>query len=285
MTPGTVLSLFPGIDLLGKGFEAAGFTVLRGPDPLWAGDVREFHMPANMVEGIIGGSPCQEFSKLNRREPTGYGVAMLLEFARIVREAAPVWFLLENVPGVPHVQVNGYTVQRMHVRASEFGATSHRLRVFQFGYSDNMPLVLSRPVTKPVATERAALASDGRRSNRKGWPEFCRSQGLDVPPRLHGWTTAAKYQAVGNGVHLYVAGAIAFAINMRKEHHRRAIEPCVCGCGRPTFGPSRYGETSCRKRMQRMREREAAAAARAWTDTANRGPAAIALPGNDTPLQ
>ena len=32
-----VLSLFPGIDLLGRGFEAEGFCVVRGPDLLHAG--------------------------------------------------------------------------------------------------------------------------------------------------------------------------------------------------------------------------------------------------------
>ena len=40
-----VLSLFPGIDVLGLGFEQEGFIVVRGPDPLWGSlhDVRRFH--------------------------------------------------------------------------------------------------------------------------------------------------------------------------------------------------------------------------------------------------
>jgi hypothetical protein len=33
---GLVLSLFPGIDLFGRGFEAAGFCVVRGPDLILA---------------------------------------------------------------------------------------------------------------------------------------------------------------------------------------------------------------------------------------------------------
>jgi DNA (cytosine-5)-methyltransferase 1 len=37
---GIVLSLFPGIDILGRGFEEEGWCVVRGPDLLWAGDVR-----------------------------------------------------------------------------------------------------------------------------------------------------------------------------------------------------------------------------------------------------
>lgn len=37
-----VLSLFPGIDLLGRGFEAEGFYVVRGPDLIYGGDIRAF---------------------------------------------------------------------------------------------------------------------------------------------------------------------------------------------------------------------------------------------------
>ncbi len=33
-----VLSLFPGLDLFGKGFEAEGFCVVRGPDPMTRAD-------------------------------------------------------------------------------------------------------------------------------------------------------------------------------------------------------------------------------------------------------
>lgn len=38
-----VLSVFPGIDGLGCGFEGEGYCVVRGPDVLWGGDVRGFH--------------------------------------------------------------------------------------------------------------------------------------------------------------------------------------------------------------------------------------------------
>lgn len=61
-----VLSLFPGIGLLDRAFEAEGFTVVRGPDVIWGGDIREFHPPAGKFDGIIGGPPCQMFSSLAR---------------------------------------------------------------------------------------------------------------------------------------------------------------------------------------------------------------------------
>src|SRR3989304_1954434 len=121
-----VLSLFPGIDLLGRGFEAEGYCVVRGPDLLWGGDIREFHPPSGKFNGIIAGSPCQDFSKARRSPPSGYGNEMLAEFARVVTEAFPDWWLLENVPTVPRIQVAGYSVQRLDLNAREGGMRQRR---------------------------------------------------------------------------------------------------------------------------------------------------------------
>ncbi len=100
-----VLSLFPGIGLLDMAFELEGFCVVRGPDVLWGGDVRRFHPPAGKFDGIIGGPPCQVFSRLahmvrhNGLTPK-FG-NLIPEFERCVIEAAPRWFLMENVPDAP----------------------------------------------------------------------------------------------------------------------------------------------------------------------------------------
>ena len=59
-----ILSLFPGIDLLGRGFEAEGFSVLRGPDLIWGQTITGFHAPAGRFDGVIAGSPCQDFCRL-----------------------------------------------------------------------------------------------------------------------------------------------------------------------------------------------------------------------------
>lgn len=47
-----ILSLFPGIDLLGRAFEEVGYQVVRGPDWLWGGDCRSFHPQPGIFEGI-----------------------------------------------------------------------------------------------------------------------------------------------------------------------------------------------------------------------------------------
>jgi DNA (cytosine-5)-methyltransferase 1 len=253
-----ILSLFPGIDMLGSGFERAGFTVLRGPDKITGGDIRAFHAPRSVFLGVVGGSPCQDFSDMRRSVPTGEGMELLDHFARCVEEAAPEWFLLENVRKVPAITVPGYTVQRLPVRASEFGAKQHRQRIFQFGYRDGLPLILRRPAAfdcprkdHPHNFQPAALATEGNRGmKRRGWDAFCALQGFDTPPDLDSFTKAGKYRAVGNGVHRAVAHAIAVAILSRAV--TQGI-PCACGCGRPVKG-QRYAITACRKRAQRTRD-------------------------------
>lgn len=59
--------------------------------------------------GIIGGPPCQDFSGLRRTAPTGYGLEMLEEYCRVVYEAGPEWWLMENVARVPSVTELGHT--------------------------------------------------------------------------------------------------------------------------------------------------------------------------------
>src|SRR5687768_2970412 len=118
MVMNLVLSLFPGIGLLDMAFEEAGFCVVRGPDTLWGGDIKQFHPPANRFDGLIGGPPCQAFSRLRHLvEHNGLKVAenLIPEFERCVREAQPTWFLMENVPAAPMPYIPGYAVTSMRL--------------------------------------------------------------------------------------------------------------------------------------------------------------------------
>lgn len=247
MNNGLVVSLFPGIGLLDAGFEDAGYCVVRGPDLLWGGDIRRFHLPAGVFHGLIGGPPCQDFSRARRDEPTGNGLEMIGEYLRCVKTAVPDWFLMENVPGVPDVVVDGYIVQRLDIRASEFGLTQRRLRHFQFGYRDGAALILSRCVTVEEET-KTMLASD----NETPWREFVAAQGLPDDFDLPSFTASARREAVGNGVALPVGKAVAAAIRDRELY--AGLVPCGCGCGRPLTGKQEYAGAACRKRMQRRRE-------------------------------
>jgi len=245
-----ILSLFPGIDLLGRGFEAAGFCVVRGPDKLWGGDIRTFHVPPGRFDGVIGGSPCQDFSGANRN-PTGYSLEMLAEFERVVGEARPAWFLLENVPRVPDVSVQDYSVQRLDLNARECGMRQVRLRHFQFGSLDGTVIVPLRAaaVGKP---SRIAMATEGGKKDRRAWPDFCELQGLPRDFDLE-MSVSAKYRAVGNGVPVPMARVMARAISDRISS--QFVRLCACGCGRIVVGKQVMALAACRKRLERRRRR------------------------------
>jgi DNA (cytosine-5)-methyltransferase 1 len=246
-----VLSIFPGIDLLGRGFEEKCFCVVRGPDKLWGGDVRDFHPPAQVFDGIIGGPPCQDFSRARRSPPTGEGLEMLNEFTRVVTEAMPKWFLLENVPTVPDVTVPGFAIQRFDLNARECGMRQRRLRHFQFGSRDGSFLAPDRSVTIG-SEEEIALASEWNKKGRRDWATFCRVQGIYRPLDLSALTIRGRYTAVGNGVPLPMARVLAQAVTDRGVTVGRKY--CACGCGRPVTELAVYGGAACRKRAQRRRD-------------------------------
>ncbi len=244
-----VLSLFPGAGLLDRGFERAGFCVVRGPDTLLGQDVRTFTVPAGLITGVIGGPPCQDFSRARRHPPTGYGLQMLAEFRRLITEAQPAWWLMENVPGVPDMLVDRYVTQRFNILASEFRLAQRRNRSFQFGSSDGLKLIIPR-VTQSHRTKPAPLASDGDRGRRRSFAEVCELQGLPRTFTLPGLSRRAMFRAVGNGVPVPVAEAIARAITLRG---RVPGVPCPCDCGRVLTGRQLSATPACRKRLERSR--------------------------------
>ena len=130
-----VLSLFPGIDLLGMAFRAAGMRVVSGPDLITGGRIEDFHGIAGRFDGIIAGPPCQDFSCARRNvPPSGYGLHCLRELLRVIVECEPIWWLVENVPGVPDLAIDGYGVQRLDVTDAEFSGRQLRRRHIQFGH-------------------------------------------------------------------------------------------------------------------------------------------------------
>lgn len=144
-----VLSLFPGADLFGKAFEAEGFCVVRGPDVLLGGDIREFHAPPGRFDGIIGGPPCQVFSNAARIKSRALN--LIPEFIRIVEEAQPKWAVMENVwgarvaaPDWPHVRFSD----------ADVGGPTKRVRAFWFYGLPPAP----KPVVDRAARRAAAYA-------------------------------------------------------------------------------------------------------------------------------
>lgn len=239
---GLVLSLFPGIGLLDMAFEQEGFCVVRGPDLLWGGDVRGFHPPFGRFDGVIGGPPCQAFSKLRYVNPKcGQKHGNLIpEFERIVGVAQPSWFVMENVPEAPlPVDVLGYGVRAVLLKDVWVGGVTSRMRRFSFGGRATAAPQFILPVALHSEPEYAALASGGGRpvpvafirtkdgghrvkkgalrntgyKSKAAWAEHLRKQGL--PPDFLSeapFTVAGKLHVVGNGVPLPMGRAIARAV-------------------------------------------------------------------------
>ncbi|MDI9874633.1 DNA cytosine methyltransferase [Flectobacillus rivi] len=252
-----VLSTFTGIDILGKGFREEGFIVVSAGDIMFGQDIREFKSIPNKFEGVIGGSPCQDFSKARRVKPTGYGLEMLLEFTRVVEESQPLWFLLENVPQVPDIHISGYKIQRFSLSPTDIGFEQNRPRHFQFGSKEGFVLDI---VKKPFNGEKkpCITATEGNKKDRRTFEDFLKLQGLNHSFTLEGFTIAHKYRLIGNSVHLGVAKFIASSIRESTEpsNARRItdVNICKCGCGQIVKGKAKHFNATCRKRMQKKRE-------------------------------
>lgn len=227
-----VLSIFPGIGLLDMAFEEEGFCVVRGPDLLWGGDMMRFYPPAGKFAGVIGGPPCQGHSKwadVNRAIGNTIAEDLIPEYRRCVILAQPDWWLLENVPGVPDVEIPGYVTTRRELDMRWLGERQSRLRSWQFGTRSGAELHPQIAVFEHPELEPACLASEaksGQISNskkngkqrsiyhrRRDFGKFCELQGLpanfleDSP-----FTQTDKYRVVGNGVPLPMGRAIARAV-------------------------------------------------------------------------
>lgn len=220
-----VLSLFPGLGFLDRAFEAEGFTVVRGPDVIWGGDIREFHPPAGRFDGVIGGPPCQAFSKMAHlvravgNQPM-FG-NLIPEFERCVAEAQPRWFVMENVQGAPLPAVAGYQVWCDLVADTEVGGSTSRVRRISVGMrgdGDNPFHFMERQPRngKPGITVLGGHgAAPGQRDAgapmaRMPLADMLEAQGfpgdmLDDCPL----TSDGKRKAIGNGVPYAMGRAIA----------------------------------------------------------------------------
>jgi len=226
-----VLSLFPGIGLLDMAFEQEGFCVVRGPDLLWGGDIKAFHPPAGKFDGVIGGPPCQRFSSLqaiNTAQGRPLPPDLIPEFARVVAEAQPDWWLMENVPQAPSALVDGYKRQMVMLDNNWVGGEQRRLRKFTFGTRDGRKLTIEEhalycPNPAPTVTRRQVKWDNRTEKSRKGRPMSTMSwANLRSAIRLQGlpetfldntpFTLEGACGAIGNGVPLPMGRAVAQAV-------------------------------------------------------------------------
>ncbi len=185
----TVVDLFCGAGGMSLGFESAGFRTLLGVDfDQWACQTFAANIPARMivqdlnevtdfraffaehgiyqVTGIIGGPPCQGFSRVGRgrirhrdrlKGHTGLQEdprnRLYHQYLAAVAALRPLFFVMENVPDLAHYEDdNGlladhiqaeferldYSVDRGILLASDFGVPQSRSRLFFVGLHQSL---------------------------------------------------------------------------------------------------------------------------------------------------
>jgi DNA (cytosine-5)-methyltransferase 1 len=210
------ISLYTGVGGLDFGFEAAGFETAAAAEldsaacatlrqnrswPVLEGDIHDYSSEAILSAGgikpgdadiLIAGPPCQPFSK------SGYwvkGDALRLDdpradtltaYLRVLRDARPKTFLLENVYGLAYKdkdeglryllqgieQINRETGSNYHVtwkmlNAAHFGVPQIRERVFLIGSRDGTPFQFPKPTH--CAADNEELRSEGLEPFRTAW--------------------------------------------------------------------------------------------------------------------
>lgn len=229
---GLVLSLFPGLGLLDMAFEAEGFTVVKGPDPLWGGDIRQFRAPARRFDGVIGGPPCQAFSPLANL--SGATLDLIPEFERVATEAGPDWFVMENVRQAPRPVVPGYHVTDRLLNNRHLGEEQNRVRRFSFGSRALRRFHIETEVFEPATWKAAVTAAHGgeRRTHfKKGTGGKIQRYTVEEALRLQGlpadffaryqpatpFTRQGQLKLVANGVPLAMGRAVAAAVKRALE--------------------------------------------------------------------
>lgn len=157
-----VIDLFAGCGGLSLGFQNAGFVIVAAFDN-WdeAIDIyqRNFNHPIIkrdlgdtddlsdlerfQPDVIIGGPPCQDYSSAGHRDEDLGRAKLTIDFAKIVTQLQPQYFLMENVPNIQKsdklTQVldmfhkAGYGISRMVMDASKCGVPQKRRRYIVIG--------------------------------------------------------------------------------------------------------------------------------------------------------
>lgn len=217
---------------MGRAFEEEGYCVVRGPDVIWGGDVKDFHPPAGVFEGVIGGPPCQAHSSaaMNKRR---LDRDMTVEFIRIIQEANPDWFLYENTRRAPTPEIEGYHIDsllfnnRWAATDDITGPEQNRMRKIVYGAKNGVRLIIDsialfvNPNVEWCVTATESKSGrpghgpySGRRKPRK-IERQCELMGLpgdflkDAP-----FTQEGKGRVIGNGVAMPTGRAIARAVKV-----------------------------------------------------------------------
>ena len=102
------------------------------------------------IDGVIGGPPCQGYSRQGVADPNDARRTLLHEFFKSVNAINPKFFIMENVEGlldrknlpelssaISELHPSYHVLEPMVLDASDYGLPTKRKRVFVIGYKTN----------------------------------------------------------------------------------------------------------------------------------------------------
>lgn len=240
-----VAAFFAGCGGLDLGFRNAGFEIAYANDidpAVWETyeknhklvvDKRSItEVPSDEVPdviGIIGGPPCQSWSLAGAmrgiEDPRG---KLFYEYARILQDKRPLFFLAENVPGLissAHIDefkkiINklsdiGYNISYKLLDARNYGVPQERKRVIIVGYRKDLKKKFEFPL--PTHSDTQVSRIDGKKLQK--WVNLSEAIG-NMPPAVPALpkNKANIYTQVPN--HEYMTGGFStmyLSRNRRKE--------------------------------------------------------------------
>ena len=181
-----IIDLFAGCGGLSLGFEMEGFSIplaiekdewasetyrrnLKGTEVI-TGDITQILdldklLPDEVViDGIVGGPPCQGFSLSGNRDKNDPRNSLFMEFVRFVKYYKPKFFVMENVTGILSMKTKnnesvkelilseydraGYNVKICKLNAAEYGVPQSRIRVAFIGIRKDIAFYEDRIIPK-----------------------------------------------------------------------------------------------------------------------------------------
>jgi DNA (cytosine-5)-methyltransferase 1 len=161
-------------------------------------------LPSGEAELLVGGPPCTPFSKSGnwleyKRNGKDSNADLLDHYLRVLREARPRAFLLENVFGLAYRNHNafwlkrllsmfrelGYHVDQRVLLAADYGVPQRRQRLFIIGSRDGAPIFPAPSHAGPHETRRQWDRSLPRHvSSRKAIGDLARRMSLVEPEEV-----------------------------------------------------------------------------------------------------
>ena len=175
-----VADLFCGAGGMSLGLIAAGHDVVYAVDS-WSvavdhysrnvgnhavvGDIGSAALEIPDVDMVVGGPPCQDFSRANQTSKSGVSL-LTIAFAEHICANKPTWFVMENVPDAIKFDEYqhalrifadaGYDVSTTVYRMSRYGVPQLRRRLFAVGRLGGLPNTMRMwgPPETPVYSVR-----------------------------------------------------------------------------------------------------------------------------------